>query len=96
MDQGVLPVVDCLHIDLTDFLRIRCVDNADFLGIRHGGPKRGIYCTISVVHMGWHNDTVKCRSTCKVKVQCFKVNIKFLFIFITLTILVTGIYLLKQ
>ena len=39
MDQGVLPVVDYLHIDLTDFLRIRCVDNADSLGIRHGGPK---------------------------------------------------------
>ena len=31
--------MDYLNIDLTDFLGIRCVDNADSLEIRHGGPK---------------------------------------------------------
>ena len=71
VDQGVSPVVDCLHIDLADFLRIRCFNNANSLGIRHGGPKREIYCTISVVHIGWYNDAVKCRSTHKAKSSMF-------------------------
>ena len=95
MDQGISPVVDYLHINLTDFLGIRCVDNAKSLGIRHGGPKRGTDCTIGVVQRGWHNNMVKCRRTHKAKVQCFKVNGKFLFIFVTLTILVTAICLSK-
>ena len=55
------------------------------------GPKRGTDCTIDVVQRGWHNDTMKCRSTHKAKVQCFKVNSKFLFII--LFIIVTAIYL---
>ena len=50
VDQGILPVVDYLHINLTDVLGIRGVDNAKSLGTRHGvKPKRGIDCTISVV-----------------------------------------------
>ena len=39
---------------------------------------------------------MRCRSTHKAKVQCFKVNCKFPFIFVSLTILVTAIYLPKQ
>ena len=51
--QGISPVVDYLHIILTDFLGIRGVDNAKYLGTRHGvKPKRGIDCTIGVVQSG--------------------------------------------
>ena len=64
------------------------------IGIKHGGPKRGTNCTINVVQGGWHDDTVKCRNTCKTKVQHFKVNGKFLFI--VLFIIVTAIHLSKQ
>ena len=67
MDQGVLPVLDYLHIDLTDLLGNRCVDNADSLGIRHGG-RRGITCDVGVVHGGWCNSMVKCMNTHKDKV----------------------------
>ena len=87
--------MDYLHIDLTDFLRIRYVNNAKSLGIKHGGPKRGTDCTIGVVQRGLHNDTVKNRSTHQAKVLCFKLNGKFLFIFVMLKILVTAIYLSK-
>ena len=38
-DQGVSPVLDYFHINLADFLRIRFVNNADSLGIRHGEQK---------------------------------------------------------
>ena len=39
VDQGILPVVDYLHIYLTDVLGIRGVNNAESLGTRHGGQK---------------------------------------------------------
>ena len=51
----------------------------------------GTNCTIGVVWSRWHDDMVKCRSTHEAKVQCFKVNGKFLFISVTFTILVAGI-----
>ena len=40
MDQGILLVVDYLHIDLADFLGISSVPNAKSLGTRHGGLER--------------------------------------------------------
>ena len=91
MDQGILPVVDYLHIDLADFLGIMCVDNADSLGIRHRGQKGEPHGSINVVNRGWYNDMVRCRNTQKANTQYFEVNGKFLFIFNTLIILVTEI-----
>ena len=41
VDQGISTVVDYLHIVLTDVLGIRGVDNAESLGTRHGGIKKG-------------------------------------------------------
>ena len=49
VDQDISLVVDYVHIDLADFLGIRGVNNAESLGTRHGGPKRGTDGTISVV-----------------------------------------------
>ena len=46
--QGILPVVDYSHINLTDVLGIRSVDTTEALGARHGG-KRGINYIFSVV-----------------------------------------------
>ena len=67
MDQGISPVVDYLHIKLADLLETRCVNNADSLGIRHGG-KGKIHCVISVVHRGWCKDMVKYKNIHKAKV----------------------------
>ena len=36
VDQGILPVVYYLHINLADVLGIRDVNNAKPLGTRHG------------------------------------------------------------
>ena len=42
VDQGILPVVDYLHINLTDILRIRGVNNAQSLrGQTWGEAKKG-------------------------------------------------------
>ena len=35
VDQGVLPFLDYLCIDLTDPIEIRCIGFADHVGIRH-------------------------------------------------------------
>ena len=52
VDQGISPVVDYLHIDLTDVLVIRSVNTAESLGASHGGEERGINYIISVVLRG--------------------------------------------
>ena len=57
VDEGVLPFLDYLYIDLADLIMIRCVDCTDSLGIRHGG-RRGTNCAVSGVHGEWHNGMV--------------------------------------
>ena len=54
VDQGVLPFLDYLHIDLADLIGIRCVNCADSLGIKHGEQK-GEPIAISTVNRQLHN-----------------------------------------
>ena len=96
VDQGILPVVDYLHINLTDFLEVRGVNNAKSLRTRHGGNQKGELIVLSVltrVDDTIIQNTVKCQSTHKAEVQCFTVNGKFLFISVTFTMLVARICL---
>ena len=41
VDQGILPVVDYLHINLADVLGIREVDNAESIRGQAWGGKKG-------------------------------------------------------
>ena len=91
-----MPVVDSLYIVLADPLWIRHVNYTDSLGIRHGGTKRELTCTISVVYRRQNNGMLRYMNIHQAQVQCFNVTGKFLFIFITLTILLTEMYLQKQ
>ena len=52
VDQGILPVVDYLHIELADVLGISSVNTTESLGARLGGKERGINYIISVVQRG--------------------------------------------
>ena len=36
VDQGVLPFLDYLCINLTDLIEIKCINFADLLRIKHG------------------------------------------------------------
>ena len=49
VDQGILPVEDHFHINLTDFSGIRGVNNAESLETRHGGTKKGELMVLSVL-----------------------------------------------
>ena len=41
VDEGILPVVDYLHINLADFLAIRSIDNAEAHRDQAWGAKKG-------------------------------------------------------